>query len=321
LPKASDIAVIHAGAVGDLVQALPTLRAVRVKWPEARVTLIGRPERGRLAQMAGLVDACAHVDSSGLWHLAGGADASEGRLPAPFDRADLVIDFLGCLAGSVSEGRRRPFQIVSARAIPPADWKKSAAAWIFEQVAGRLELPPVSLEPALAVPAAILEAARGTLAANRIAGPFAVIHPGSGSPKKNWPMDCFSRVAQRLRKDWGRRVVWLLGPAEQERGVAPPAAEGQVVLADLALDEVAAVLALADVYIGNDSGITQVAAAVRGPGGAATPTVALFGPTDPRVWGPRGRHVRVVCSPDGTMAAIETEQVWHELADLLSVAE
>ncbi|MGB3086932.1 MAG: glycosyltransferase family 9 protein, partial [Phycisphaerae bacterium] len=320
------IAVIHAGAVGDMVQALPTLRAIRVKWPEARVTLIGRPERGRLAQMAGLVDACVHMDSSGLWRLAGGGRpagpgaASCGGAPG-FGRADLVIDFLGCLAGSVSEGRRRPFQIVSARAIPPADWNKSAAAWVFEQVAPRLELPPVSLEPALAVPAAILEAARGTLAANRIAGPFAVIHPGSGSPKKNWPMDRFSRIAQRLRKDWGRRVVWLLGPAEQERGVAPPVAEGQAVVADLALDEVAPVLALADVYVGNDSGITQVAAAVRTNDGEPTATVALFGPSDPRVWAPRGPHVRVIRSPDGTMAAIETEQVWHKLTDLLSISE
>jgi ADP-heptose:LPS heptosyltransferase len=83
----------------------------------------------------------------------------------------------------------------------------------------------------------------------------------------------------------------------------------EVVLQDLTLVQVAAVLALADGYLGNDSGITQVAAAVRGAGGRATPTVALFGPTDPQVWAPRGPHVKVIRSPDGSMNAITVDAV------------
>jgi ADP-heptose:LPS heptosyltransferase len=82
------------------------------------------------------------------------------------------------------------------------------------------------------------------------------------------------------------------------------------VLADLALETVAGILALADGYVGNDSGVTQLAAAVRGAEGRATPTVALFGPTDTRVWAPRGRHVRLIRSADGTMESIEAETVW-----------
>ena len=85
---------------------------------------------------------------------------------------------------------------------------------------------------------------------------------------------------------------------------------GDVVLADLALEKLAGVLALADAYLGNDSGVTHLAAAVRyGSPRRPTPTVALFGPSDPRVWGPRGRHVVIIRSPDGRMEGITTERV------------
>src|SRR5271170_919840 len=100
----------------------------------------------------------------------------------------------------------------------------------------------------------------------------AVIHPFSGSRKKNWPLDRFQELAARL----GEPVRWLAGPED----VLPGADRFDD------LGELAEWLAGARVYIGNDSGITHLAAA------AGTPTVALFGPTDPKVWGPRGERVR-----------------------------
>jgi hypothetical protein len=56
-----------------------------------------------------------------------------------------------------------------------------------------------------------------------------------------------------------------------------------------------------------------VAAAVRRPGGRATPAIVLFGPTAPRVWAPCGGHVGVVTSTDGTMEAIGVERVWRQV--------
>jgi len=70
--------------------------------------------------------------------------------------------------------------------------------------------------------------------------------------------------------------------------------------------------------VGNDSGITQMAAAVRRPGGCATPTVALFGPTDPQIWGPQGPHGRTVRSDDGAMNRIDVERVWAEVRAIIS---
>ena len=317
-----NITFIHTGAIGDLVQAAPLLRAIRAQWPDAHVTFIGRPQRGALLQMAALVDAVVDAETCGLWRLAGD-EGTSGPLPRALAEADLVLDLLGLAA---LRGR-----VVRVEPLPPADWRSSAAEWLLGQARGAIALPAVPPEPVLPVSEAILESARAALAAKGIGGGFAAIHPGSGSARKNWPMERFEALAHRIRKETGRQVVWLLGPAEMERQGAPAADANDAVLADTPLETVAGVLARADVYIGNDSGVTQVAAAVRGPGfaptqrgfalatpgGRATPTVALFGPTDARIWGPRGFHVRLLRSPDGTMGAIGTDEVWANVRETL----
>jgi heptosyltransferase III len=105
---------------------------------------------------------------------------------------------------------------------------------------------------------------------------FAVIHPFSGSARKNWPLENFRQLARQLEVDMP--VRWCAGPED------PPLAEA-VCFDDLW--ELAQWLARASLYVGNDSGITHLAAAV------GAPVLALFGPTDPAVWAPRGAHVQV----------------------------
>jgi ADP-heptose:LPS heptosyltransferase len=107
-------------------------------------------------------------------------------------------------------------------------------------------------------------------------GKFAVIHPFSGSPRKNWPLEKFRRLARGLERTMP--VRWCAGPED-------PPLEGARRFDDLY--QLACWLAEASLYIGSDSGITHLAAAV------GTPVLAIFGPTDPAVWAPRGPHVRV----------------------------
>jgi hypothetical protein len=99
-----------------------------------------------------------------------------------------------------------------------------------------------------------------------------VIHPFSGGARKNWPLEKYRELAARLK----RPVEWLAGPEEQlERACR--------------FDDLGALarwLSGASAYVGNDSGITHLAAAV------GIPTVALFGPTDPALWCPRGKNAR-----------------------------
>jgi ADP-heptose:LPS heptosyltransferase len=104
-----------------------------------------------------------------------------------------------------------------------------------------------------------------------------VIHPFSGSARKNWPLEKFRQLAHGLERNM--HVHWCAGPDD-------PPLPGAVRIDDLY--ELARWLARARLYIGNDSCITHLAAA------AGTPVLALFGPTDPARWAPRGPNVRVL---------------------------
>jgi hypothetical protein len=123
---------------------------------------------------------------------------------------------------------------------------------------------------------------------------FAVIHPFSGSPRKNWPIDSYLELAHRLPLP----VSWCAGPEEQLAG----AVRFENLL------ELACWIRTARVYIGNDSGITHLA------GAAGAPVVALFGPSDPAIWSPRGTLTRVVA---GKLDDISVEQVLEVVLDLL----
>ena len=107
---------------------------------------------------------------------------------------------------------------------------------------------------------------------------FIVIHPFASSVSKRWPMERFRAVSESI----GVPVRWIAGPEE--------ALERAVRFDDLY--ELACWLAGARAYIGNDSGIAHLAAAV------GTPVVSIFLSTDPRVWAPRGSRVTVLEHPD-----------------------
>ena len=120
-----------------------------------------------------------------------------------------------------------------------------------------------------------------------------ILHPGSGGPRKCWPH--FRHLAERLTSP-----AFLLGPLETafDTGRHPR-------LTDLSLRQVAKALGSCRAFIGNDSGITHLAAHL------GTPTIALFGPTDPEVWGPIGRRVAVLKNPD--LEAITIDDVLRQL--------
>lgn len=96
----------------------------------------------------------------------------------------------------------------------------------------------------------------------------------------------------------GGKVLVILGPAEEASKAEAMAGEYAVVVRHLELGQVVPLLARCDLYLGNDSGVTHLAAAI------GVRTVALFGPTDPVQWRPRGKSVTVItrgveCSPCG----------------------
>lgn len=107
---------------------------------------------------------------------------------------------------------------------------------------------------------------------------LAILHPFASSPKKRWPLERFEELASLLESHVD--VKWCRGPEEE----LPQAYFVEN------LYELGAGIATAAIFIGNDSGITHLAAAV------GTPVIALFGPSDPSIWAPRGKDVTVVHS-------------------------
>jgi heptosyltransferase-2 len=130
---------------------------------------------------------------------------------------------------------------------------------------------------------------------------IAVLHPGGAQNPgvamldKRWPAERFAELARALVHD-GANVLLSGGHGDLDvvRRVAERAglAESSVLAGQIDIETLAAVIHRAAVYVGPDTGVTHLAAAV------GTPTVAIFGPTNPRRYRPMGRHVQVLAQPE-----------------------
>jgi ADP-heptose:LPS heptosyltransferase len=124
------------------------------------------------------------------------------------------------------------------------------------------------------------------------------IHPGAGSKRKCWPLERFIDVARRLDFDH-YKLLLIEGPAEEgiSRRISEALPEGKSVVAgSVPLKLLAAVLKNSRLFIGNDSGLAHLAAALKAP------SIVLFGPTIPQHWAPLGSHVTVLHEPLGCRA-------------------
>lgn len=192
--------------------------------------------------------------------------------------------------------------------MPPADGGH-AAAWLARPTSFLgvecAEAPP-TLE------ATSDEAERAAALVRDLPDRFLAVHPGSGSPSKSWPADRFARALDALRVE---RFLLVEGPPDAGAAAALRARGGAVMARGLDARVLGAALARAAAFVGNDSGVTHLAAAW------GAPTVALFGPTDPGVWSPVGPRVTVVRSSHARMDDIAVDVVVTAVAPLLAEAE
>jgi len=165
----------------------------------------------------------------------------------------------------------------------------SHAAWVPQYQARQLAAVGVPRPPS-----AWLPRWREQVLPVRSAGRL-LLHPGSGDRAKDLPVSTWRVVVADLSRELGCPPRILLGPVEQERGPALSGWSAEQCTCS-SLGELLAELAGAALLLGNDSGVTHLAAAL------GIPTVAVFGPSDPRIWRPLGGRVSVVssgrvCSP------------------------
>ena len=309
------ILVWHQGALGDLLLAGPTLLAVSRHYPGARFTAVGHPGLWRL--LAGSLSPGAVWDGGeAVWAW---LFQEQGDIPPRLQERLAGIDL-----ALVFSPRQRPLfldrlvQSGVARAVWIPSFPEGGTEHVAAIQARRLEELGIGVD---SEPFRLRFQPETWEAVGLNPGKMILaLGPGSGSPTKNWPLSSYYEVSRALAFDAGLQVVWLAGPAEATllpyiQGLA--AAQEQAVWANEPLERVARLLARTRVYLGGDSGLTHLAAAA-----GAHRVVALFGPTDPRVWAPPGSQVTVLTPPGGTgpdasLADLSAEAVLSVLRPLL----
>ena len=290
--------MVRAGALGDVLLLRRTIAALERGGYD--VTLLAPLHSA--AALAG--PGASEVRRICDWERPDVAPLVAGEAPIP---TSLRRDLDGCavvLAYTRNEALISGLRGLAGTVIvrDPAPGEGAPAAQWFARSAADLGLAAPAPPRCVPTPA---EAAAAERWLARLPRRFLALHAGSGSPSKNWPAARFLEVAARVRP----RGPWFvaLGPAEEAIAPTFRADERCVVGKGLGVRLLGAVLAQAGVYVGNDSGVSHLAAAW------GAPTVALFGPTDGRVWAPDGENVRAVQSRTGDMAGIAVDDVARAL--------
>jgi lipopolysaccharide heptosyltransferase III len=251
--------LIRPGAIGDFILSLPALEFLRDDHTEVWAASPNVP-------LARFADRARSISSTGLDRL-GILDAGD------------VVDRLGSFDSIHSwYGTNRPEfrDLVTSLGLPFTFYQalpegsRHATDHYLEQVgAATGGIPHIECRFA------------------RRSG-MVIIHPFASNPAKRWPLARYEELAALIEAEGKLSVKWCRGPEDD-------LPHGYFVEN---LYELGAGIATAAVFVGNDSGISHLAAAV------GTPVVALFGNTDPRVWAPRGTHSTAICSLDSSAAEV-----------------
>jgi len=326
LPPAPRILLLALLPLGDTLFTTPTIRALRERYPAARLTALVHVSSAPLLQCVPALDDVVVLPFRADWAGAALLAATLRRLRAR--RYDAAIDFTTPAYKWVSVVAGIPTRTYMKFdplwwLIPGAhrQWRATHATRHYYDCARELDLPPwdtVDQRPRLQLPASARRDARLFIesASPRGAGPLVGLHVGGAGlgGLKRWPAARFAALADRLATTWGARIALLGGPDDRELAVTvaramrtrPILAAGAVpLLTSIALIEAC------DLFIGNDSGPLHAAAAV------GTPYVGVFGPTNPANFQPialypgQGRVVQPAVPCRAPRYFVGGEPVWR----------
>jgi heptosyltransferase III len=303
------ILVIRGGAIGDFVLTLPVLAALRRHSPDCRLVVLGHPPIAQLAQAAGLVDEVHSIAARALTRCFVRGGELPREIASFFARFDLILSYLydpdgafhehvvRCSDACLITGPHRPDE---ARAKHATD--------TYLQPLERLGIVGADSVPRLPIG---LPSQRAADAPRTVA-----LHPGSGSERKNWPERKWGALLDGLLQHTSLDVLLVGGEAESDR--LPRLAAGRSPLRlqlawNLPLVDLARRLGECAAFVGHDSGITHLAAAVGLSG------VVLWGDSVEAVWRPRGDGFRLLRDPKG-LAEIPVSRVLTILGSLVEGA-
>jgi ADP-heptose:LPS heptosyltransferase len=299
LVKRGRILVIRGGAIGDFILTLPALAALRDRFPEAHIEVLGYPHIAQLALAGGVVDRVHPIESRGLAGFFAEGGSLDWATAGYFAGFDLIVSYLfdpdDIFKSNVALCSRAQFIQGPHR---PNEAERLHATQVYLKPLERLAIFDADATPRLRLPVGAPHPQ-----------PLLAIHPGSGSPSKNWPELNWSELLLRLVTETSAGVLLVGGEAEGDRlerlaAALPP--ERVQVARSLPLVELAGQLQRCALFLGHDSGITHLAAAL------GLPAIVLWAHTIPEIWRPQGRHVVLVQTETG-LAGLGVDRVFREV--------
>ncbi|NNM88030.1 MAG: glycosyltransferase family 9 protein [Phycisphaerae bacterium] len=296
------IVVVYQGALGDTVLLASLLVSLRARWPTAERTLVTRRSFGSLLIKLGVVELAFDVDDPHHSAWFGPYQTS-----TTFFQSDSSLPWVNCdlLLSAVSSGQD-PWAAHARQACPrarilffeprpPPHYAGHVTSFHREELRTLRLLPPVLVD-----------------GGQHRHGPL-LIQPGSGGREKCWPVENFMRLARAVNQAQ-IPVEFLLGEVELERFSRSDLARLErefVVYRDMPLAQVVDLLGASRAYLGNDSGISHLAAWV------GMPMVVIFGPSNARQWRPVGPQVRVYQSGVNFHAGYGTDEEFLQVLKLV----
>ena len=308
---AGRILVIRGGAIGDFILTLPAIKLLRENFPAAHIEILGYQHIMSLAEGRYYATATRSIEYGAMAGFFVPHSELAPDLVEYFASFHQIVSYLFDPEGYFESNLRRAGAKNILRAFAKIDDSDHAA----RQLARPLESLALYIEDTAAT---IHLAPEDHAFADRFLAeceqrPLIALHPGSGSPRKNWPLENWSALGRMLL---GRASQLLIigGEADEDRVAAVRDGCGDaplLVARHLPLPHLAALLARCRLFIGHDTGISHIAAAV------GAPCILLFGPTDPAVWAPANPQVRVLSAPDGDLSNLSVETVAGEALGML----
>ena len=316
------VLVIRGGAIGDFILTLPSLKALRDAYPFAHIEILGYKHIAALAENRFYAQAVRSIEYGPLASFFAKNSELPAELARYFASFDLIISYLYD-PDRIFESNVRRCGVENlfcgpARIVETSDHAARQLAQPIEQlgitVADLTEQIFLSVDDRRFVQ----EFLRSSLQ------PIVAIHPGSGSEKKNWPLENWIELLSS--KHGVSRTKRELGPIGKQLSVIVVSGEADnrqtAQLEDawkdldvrfaknLPLPQLAAVLEHT-IFVGHDSGISHLAAA------AGAKCILLFGPTDPSVWAPRNKNAQVLRAPSSDLGDLQIVDVEAAVAAAL----
>ena len=284
--------VFHQGALGDFLMAACAVEELAEAFGGARVDFWSKPEHVSLLDGKSFVGKCHSLDGALIACLLQDSLWQRAALPDFLLKANQVFIFgqTGSRVMADRLSRRLPANVSWVQSFPAASDPVTHVSHFLRRQLNDFGWPIAGKPLCLSTPVSEKQAARDLLRELGIYRKPIFIHPGSGGRGKVWPLSNWHGLIDWIRRKLSFQVLLSIGPADEYMDEFSGAMRqaGIPIVSGLSLVRLSALLSLCGTYIGSDSGVSHLAAAV------GIPAVAVFGPTDPCVWAPQGRNAVVV---------------------------